>query len=115
MLVSVLFFPALRMVFLGACISRYHIDLTLGFPFVSLTMSVFLRVAFKAGCAAQKPRNLHQEPLLMKSATAAVAVMGLPRFVRVLRLESFFAPTLLAQTDIRATDRFGQRQVNQQL
>jgi hypothetical protein len=51
----------------------------------------------------------------MKSATAAVAVMGLPRFVRVLRLENFFAPTPLAQTDIRATDRFGQRQVNQQL
>jgi decaprenyl-phosphate phosphoribosyltransferase len=92
--VSVLFYASTAMLFLGAFIIRYRIELILGFPLVAFTMAIYLKLAFKAESAVQNPEKLYREPLLMGSFAATVLVMGTLLFIRMPRLEQFFLPTL---------------------
>jgi 4-hydroxybenzoate polyprenyltransferase len=94
LLVSVLFYACTAMLFLGAFIIRYRIELILSFPLVALTMAIYLELSFKTGSAVQNPEKLYKEPLLMASFCATVLVMGLLLFIRMPRLERFFLPTL---------------------
>jgi decaprenyl-phosphate phosphoribosyltransferase len=94
LLVSVTFYASTAMLFLGAFIIRYRMELILGFPLVAFTMAIYLKTAFKAESAVQNPEKLYREPLLMASFTATVLVLGLLLFVRMPRLENFFTPTL---------------------
>ena len=94
LLVSVVFYASTAMLFLGAFIIRYRMELILGFPLVALTMAIYLKTAFKAESAVQNPEKLYREPLLMASFTATVLVLGILLFVRLPRLENFFTPTL---------------------
>jgi hypothetical protein len=82
------------MLFLGAFIIRYRMELILGFPLVALTMAIYLKTAFKAESAVQNPEKLYREPLLMASFAATVLVLGILLFMRLPRLEQFFTPTL---------------------
>ncbi len=100
LLVSVVFYASTAMLFLGAFIIRYRIELILGFPFVALTMAIYLKTAFKAESAVQNPEKLYREPLLMASFTATVLVLGILLFVRLPRLENFFTPTLPQNTTV---------------
>ncbi len=93
LLVSVVFYASTAMLFLGAFIIRYRIELILGFPLVALTMAIYLRLAFQPGSAVQNPEKLYREPLLMSSFLATVTVMCLLLFIRMPRLEQFFLPT----------------------
>lgn len=102
LLVSVLFYASTAMLFLGAFIIRYRIELIIGFPFVALTMAIYLKLAFKKDSAVQNPEKLYREPLLMASFAATVLVMGLLLFIRLPRLEQFFLPTL-PQTTVAAS------------
>ena len=94
LLVSVLFYASTAMLFLGAFIIRYRIELILGFPLVALTMAIYLKIAFKPQSAVQNPEKLYREPLLMASFVATSLVMGVLLFVHMPRLEQFFTPTL---------------------
>ncbi len=94
LLVSVMFYASTAMLFLGAFIIRYRLELILGFPLVALTMAIYLNIAFKPQSAVQNPEKLYREPLLMASFTATALVMGLLLFIRLPRLEQFFTPTL---------------------
>jgi decaprenyl-phosphate phosphoribosyltransferase len=94
LLVSVVFYASTAMLFLGAFIIRYRMELILGFPLVALTMAIYLHIAFKSESAAQNPEKLYREPLLMASFAATVLVLGILLFVRLPRLENFFTPTL---------------------
>lgn len=94
LLVSVMFYASTAMLFLGAFIMRYRLELILGFPLVALTMAVYLNIAFKPQSAVQNPEKLYREPLLMASFTATALMMGLLLFIRMPRLEQFFTPTL---------------------
>ncbi len=94
LLVSVVFYASTAMLFLGAFIIRYRIELILGFPFVALTMAIYLKLAFQHNSAVQNPEKLYREPLLMGAFTATVLVMSLLLFIRMPRLEQFFLPTL---------------------
>jgi 4-hydroxybenzoate polyprenyltransferase len=94
LLVSVVFYASTAMLFLGAFIMRYRIELILGFPFVALTMAIYLKLAFKKESAVQNPEKLYREPLLMASFASTVLVMAILLFVRLPHLEQFFAPTL---------------------
>jgi decaprenyl-phosphate phosphoribosyltransferase len=98
LLVSVLFYASTAMLFLGAFIIRYRIELILGFPFVAFTMAVYLKLAFKSDSAVQNPEKLYREPLLMASFASTALVMCLLLFIRMPRLELFFMPTLPAST-----------------
>jgi decaprenyl-phosphate phosphoribosyltransferase len=94
LLVSVCFYASTAMLFLGAFIMRYRIELILGFPLIALTMAVYLKLAFKPESAVQNPEKLYREPLLMSSFAATVLLMTLLLFTRMPRLEQFFTPTL---------------------
>jgi 4-hydroxybenzoate polyprenyltransferase len=94
LLISVMFYASTAMLFLGAFIIRYRIELILGFPLVALTMAIYLKLAFRAESAVQNPEKLYREPLLMACFTATALAMSLLLFIRVPQLERFFLPTL---------------------
>jgi len=94
LLVSVCFYASTAMLFLGAFIMRYRIELILGFPLVALTMAIYLKLAFKSESAVQNPEKLYREPALMGSFAATVLVMAILLFTRMPRLEQYFLPTL---------------------
>ena len=98
LLVSVVFYASAAMLFLGAFIMRYRIELILGFPLVALTMAIYLKLAFQRDSAVQNPEKLYREPLLMGVFTATVLVMSLLLFIRMPRLEQYFGPTITPQT-----------------
>jgi 4-hydroxybenzoate polyprenyltransferase len=98
LLVSVVFYASTAMLFLGAFIIRYRIELILGFPFVAFTMAIYLKLSFKPDSAVQNPEKLYREPLLMASFASTVLVMGLLLFIRMPRLEQFFMPTIPTST-----------------
>jgi decaprenyl-phosphate phosphoribosyltransferase len=98
LLVSVMFYASTAMLFFGAFILRYRIELILAFPLVAWTMAVYFKLAFKAESSVQNPEKLYKEPTLMGAFAATVVVMGLLLFVRIPLLETFFMPTLPSTT-----------------
>jgi 4-hydroxybenzoate polyprenyltransferase len=94
LLVSVVFYASTAMLFFGAFIIRYRIELILGFPLVALVMAIYFKLAFKPASSVQNPEKLYKEPVLMGAFTGTVVVMVLLLFIRIPRLESFFRPTL---------------------
>ena len=98
LLVSVVFYASTAMLFLGAFIMRYRIELILGFPLVALVMAIYLKLSFQKNSAVQNPEKLYREPLLMASFIATVLVMSLLLFIRLPLLERFFVPTLPQNT-----------------
>jgi decaprenyl-phosphate phosphoribosyltransferase len=96
LLVSVVFYASTAMLFFGAFIIRYRIELILGFPLVALTMAIYFKLAFKPESSVQNPEKLYKEPLLMAAFAGTVVVMGLMLFIRLPRLETTFLPTLPA-------------------
>jgi decaprenyl-phosphate phosphoribosyltransferase len=94
LLVSVVFYASTAMLFFGAFVIRYRIELLLGFPLVALVMAIYFKLAFKPHSAVQNPEKLYREPALMAWFTATVIVMVLLLFVRLPWLEGIFMPTL---------------------
>jgi 4-hydroxybenzoate polyprenyltransferase len=94
LLVSVVFYASTAMLFFGAFVMRYRIELLLGFPLVALVMAIYFKLAFKPGSAVQNPEKLYREPGLMLWFTATAVVMVVLLFVRLPWLENLFVPTL---------------------
>jgi decaprenyl-phosphate phosphoribosyltransferase len=94
LLASALFYASAAMLFLGAFIVTYRVELILAFPLIALTMAVFCKLAFKANSALQKPGNLYRDPVLMATLAATVLVLGVLLFVRIPQLERFIKPAL---------------------
>jgi decaprenyl-phosphate phosphoribosyltransferase len=94
LLVSVVFYASTAMLFFGAYLIRYRIELILAFPLVALTMAIYFMLAFRPASSVQNPEKLYREPLLMGAFASTVVVMLVLLFVRVPRLGNFFRPTL---------------------
>ena len=103
LLASVVFYASAAMLFFGAFIIRYRIELILGFPLVALVMAIYFKLAFKHASSVQNPEKLYREPQLMASFAATVVVMVLLLFVRLPWLEDLFPPTLPSATTSRLT------------
>jgi 4-hydroxybenzoate polyprenyltransferase len=94
LLSSVTFYAAAAMLFFGAFIMRYRIELVLVFPLVALIMSTYFQMAFQPHSAVQNPEKLYREPVLMLEVIAlSCATVGLLYF-DIPRLAQIFAPTL---------------------
>jgi decaprenyl-phosphate phosphoribosyltransferase len=93
LLVSITFYASAAMLFLGAFIMRYRLELIFSFPFVALVMAVYLSVSFKDDSAAQAPEKLYREPYLMASVVVCAVVMSVLCFVDIPGLQRIFAPT----------------------
>ncbi len=75
LLVSIMFYGTHAMLFFGAFIGRYRLELILSFPLVALVMAVYLWLAFDKDSGAQHPEALYKEPLLMIPVVICAALM----------------------------------------
>ena len=89
-----MFYASDAMLFFGAFIMRYRIELILAFPLVALVMALYLLLAFKPDSAAQRPEGLYREPWLMAAVVACAAVMIVLLFVNLPVLHRIFAPSI---------------------
>jgi len=83
------------MLFFGAFLMRYRMELILSFPLVAMVMAAYLALAFKPESAAQQPEKLYREPLLMASVIICALVMTILLFVDVPILHQMFVPSLV--------------------
>ena len=74
LLVSVMFYASTAMLFFGAFIIRYRIELLLGFPLVALVMAIYFHLSFQQHSAVQNPEKLYREPTLMLWCAATVTI-----------------------------------------
>src|SRR5688500_6839223 len=81
LLVSIMFYGSHAMLFFGAFIMRYRLELILAFPLMALVMAVYLSLAFKPDSAAQRPEGLHAEPSLMIPVVTCAVLMMVLMFV----------------------------------
>lgn len=94
LLASIMFYASAAMLFLGAFIMRYRMELILSFPLVATVMAIYLLLAFKPDSAVQAPEKLYREPLLMISVALCATVMVVLLFVDIPVLYAIFRPTL---------------------
>jgi decaprenyl-phosphate phosphoribosyltransferase len=93
LLVSIIFYGSAAMLFFGAFIVRYKLELILSTPLLALVMSTYVSISFKHDSAAQAPEKLYRERGLMGSVIACAVVMGLLFFLDVPVLYKVFSPT----------------------
>jgi decaprenyl-phosphate phosphoribosyltransferase len=94
LLVAIMFYGSVAMLFFGAFIMRYRVELILAFPLVALVMAQYLSLAFKPDSAVQRPEGLYREPALMGAVIACVVVMVVLLFVNLPILPRIFSPTI---------------------
>jgi 4-hydroxybenzoate polyprenyltransferase len=94
LLVSVMFYGSIAMLFFGAFIMRYRVELILAFPLVALVMAKYLSLAFKPDSAVQRPEGLYREPALMVTVIACTVVMIVLLFLNLPILNRIFSPTI---------------------
>jgi decaprenyl-phosphate phosphoribosyltransferase len=94
LLVSIVFYASNAMLFLGAFIIRYRMELILAFPLMALVMAMYLALAFKHDSPVQHPEGLYRDPKLMAAVLACAALMVVLLFVDVPLLHRIFVPTL---------------------
>jgi decaprenyl-phosphate phosphoribosyltransferase len=93
LLVSIVFYASAAMLFLGAFVMRYRLELILAFPLVAFVMAVYLRLAFKRESAVVNPEKLYREPLLMVAVGLCALVMIVLMVVDIPVLDTILRPT----------------------
>jgi decaprenyl-phosphate phosphoribosyltransferase len=93
LLVSVMFYGSAAMLFLGAFVMRYRLEVILAFPLVALVMAIYLLLAFKPDSPVQRPEGLYKEPLLMFAVVTCALVIGALLLVDLPVLRNIFSPT----------------------
>lgn len=101
LLVSIMFYGSSAMLFLGAFVMRYRLELILAFPLVALVMAIYLLLAFKPNSAVQRPEGLYREPTLMTAVVGCAILAGILLLVDIPPLAQVFSPTAPTQTELR--------------
>jgi 4-hydroxybenzoate polyprenyltransferase len=91
---STIFYAAAAMLFFGAFIMRYRLELVLSFPVIALLMAVYFNLAFEHDSAVQNPEKLFREPQLMLLFAICVILLVTLLFVRVPILSQMFPRSL---------------------
>jgi 4-hydroxybenzoate polyprenyltransferase len=93
LLVSIMFYGSAAMLFLGAFVMRYRLELILAFPLVALVMAMYLQLSFKEDSAVQRPEGLYREPKLMAAVVSCAVLMATLMLVDIPVLQDIFNPT----------------------
>ena len=93
LLVSIMFYGSSAMLFLGAFIMRYRLELILSFPLIALVMAMYLFLAFKPNSAVQRPEGLYKEPTLMGAVVLCSIASAILMVVDIPVLAKVFTPT----------------------
>ena len=80
---SVVFYAAASMLFFGAFIMRYRMELILSFPLIAWLMAIYFGLSFRPESAVQNPEKLYREPRLMAVLVLCVAVFTALLFVDI--------------------------------
>jgi decaprenyl-phosphate phosphoribosyltransferase len=83
LLSSVVFYAVTSMLFFGAFIMRYRMELILAFPMVALLMSIYFGLSFRHESSVQNPEKLYREPRLMSFLALTIATFVVLLFVDV--------------------------------
>jgi decaprenyl-phosphate phosphoribosyltransferase len=94
LMVSVMFYASAAMLFFGAFIMRYRVELILSFPLVAYVMAVYLRLSNERGSAVQNPEKLHRSSKLMVPVFLCAVVMLILLRVDIPWMANYFKPTL---------------------
>jgi decaprenyl-phosphate phosphoribosyltransferase len=94
LMTSIMFYASGAMLFFGAFIMRYRLELLLGIPFVALVMAAYTRLGLKPDSPVQRPEELYRQPHLMLTVGVCAAVLLACLFVDVPILDKVFAPTM---------------------
>ena len=95
LLVSIMFYAASSMLFFGAFVMRYKLELILAFPLIAFIMAMYLNLAFKEDGGAQAPEKLWRETPLMLASFACLLLMVLLMNVSLPIFTDFFQQTTL--------------------
>jgi decaprenyl-phosphate phosphoribosyltransferase len=90
LLVSVLFYAATAMLFFGAFIMRYRMEMIFAFPFIALLMAVYFNLAFQQDSPVQNPEKLYREPRLMALLGVCSTVLAVTSFIHLPWLAQLF-------------------------
>ena len=93
LLVAIVFYGSHGMLFFGAFIARYRLELILSFPLVAIVMAVYFWLAFKENSPVQHPEGLYREKLLMVPVGLCAVVMTMLLFIDLPWLYDLFTPT----------------------
>src|SRR6202789_472396 len=85
-----IFYAATAMLFFGAFIMRYRIEMVFAFPFIALLMAVYFNLSFKPDSPVQNPEKLYREPLVMGLLIVCCAVLCVTSFVNMPWLARMF-------------------------
>lgn len=88
-----LFYAALSMLFFGAFLMRYQVELVLSFPFVGLVMARYLSMSFQPDSPAERPEKLYQDRGLVLASLVCTALMSALLFTHIPLLHDLFPPT----------------------
>jgi hypothetical protein len=94
LLVSVMFYASTAMLFFGAFIVRYRLELVLAFPFVALVMAIYFHLAFDENSSVQHPEYLHRQKSLMAALVICAIVCIVFLFYDLPSLGRLFSPTI---------------------
>jgi 4-hydroxybenzoate polyprenyltransferase len=87
---SVVFYAAAAMLFFGAFIMRYRIELILAFPVIAWLMAIYFGLSFRHESSVQNPEKLYREPRLMAVLVVCIVVFIVLLFVNIPWLITFF-------------------------
>jgi len=87
---SVAFYAAAAMLFFGAFIMRYRLELIFTFPVIALLMAVYFDLAFEPNSAVQNPEKLFREPRLMVLLAICITLLIFLLSVKMPWLEQVF-------------------------
>jgi decaprenyl-phosphate phosphoribosyltransferase len=93
LLFTVVFYASSAMLFFGAFLMRYRLELVLSFPLIAVVMAIYFSLAFKHDSPAEHPEKLYRERKLMLAVVSCAAVMMLCMVVDMPWINSFFTPT----------------------
>ncbi len=94
LLVSIMFYASAAMLFFGAFIVRYRLELILSFPLVAVIMAMYLHLAFRPDSPVENPEKLYRERGLMIVLVATVVVMVVLLFVDLPFLGDWFSASV---------------------
>ncbi len=90
LLISVIFYAATSMLFFGAFIMRYRMELILAFPLVAFLMAVYFGLSFRHDSPVQNPEKLYREPRLMGLLGCTIFAFVVLLFVDLPWISAFF-------------------------
>ena len=87
---SAVFYASTAMLFFGAFIMRYRIELILSFPLIAYLMAIYFSLSFRHESAVQNPEKLYKQPRLMVCLIVCSALVIFLLFVRLPWLPAMF-------------------------